>query len=315
MRQIGSLPDQAEAKRFAAYLITQGITAHAEEDHGSWLIWVRDEDLLAEAAEAFAEFQRDPNSPRYEGAVRAASARLAEEERLRRKTQRRIVAMGERWRRQQTGRTPLVSTVIGLCVLVFFLTNLGNPATSVYQTLAFVNPLYEVRDTEWNRHDWQDRAVDIRNGQVWRLFTPAVMHGTLMHLAFNMIMFYLFASQIERRRGAWRLLGLILFTGVVSNAAQGLAPTDWGTLAGTHRFLGLSGVVYGLLGYLWMKTVYDPGSGLYVNGGTVMFLVIWMMLGITGALGAIGLPIANLAHAVGMLSGMAVGYFPVLARS
>ncbi len=315
MRQIGSLPDQAEAEQFAAYLITQGIPAHAEEEDGVWLIWVRDEDALDSAAEALEEFRRDPESPRYAGAIRQANARLAEEERLRRQTQRRIVAMGERWRRQDAGRTPLVSTVIGLCVLVFFITNFGNPTTSAYQTLAFVNPLYEVRDSDWNRHDWRDRAVDIRSGQFWRLFTPAVMHGSLMHLAFNMIMFYIFANQIERRRGAWRLLGLILFTGVVSNAAQGLAPTDWGTLSGTHRFLGLSGVVYGLLGYLWMKTVYDPQSGLYVNSGTVMFLVIWMMLGITGMLGAVGLPIANLAHAVGMLSGMAVGYFPVLARA
>ena len=44
MRQIGTLPNENNASRFAAYLITQGIAAHSEQDGEEWAVWVRDED-------------------------------------------------------------------------------------------------------------------------------------------------------------------------------------------------------------------------------------------------------------------------------
>ena len=54
MRQVGSLPDQRDAERFAAYLVTQGIEAHAEQDSRDWAVWVRDEDQLDQAARRWA---------------------------------------------------------------------------------------------------------------------------------------------------------------------------------------------------------------------------------------------------------------------
>ena len=44
MRQIGTLDSEATARRFTAYLLTQGIDAHADEGSDQWQIWVRDED-------------------------------------------------------------------------------------------------------------------------------------------------------------------------------------------------------------------------------------------------------------------------------
>ena len=102
---------------------------------------------------------------------------------------------------------------------------------------------------------------------------------------------------------------------LISNAAQALAPSNWGAFAGGTNFLGLSGVVYGLLGYLWMKTTYEPDSGLYVSGGTVTFLLIWMFLGFAGVLERLfGWHIANLAHGVGFVAGVAIGYWPQFLR-
>jgi len=100
---------------------------------------------------------------------------------------------------------------------------------------------------------------------------------------------------------------LILLIALPSNTAQGLAPSTWGPLSGGPFFLGISGVVYGLMGYLWMKAVFDPGAGLSVSAGTVVFLLGWMTLGFTGVLQST-LPMANLAHAVGLLAGMMLGY-------
>jgi GlpG protein len=76
----------------------------------------------------------------------------------------------------------------------------------------------------------------------------------------------------------------------------------------------MSGVVYGLLGYLWMKTTYEPESGLYVSGGTVAFLLIWMFLGFAGVLKPMGLHMANLAHGAGFVTGLAIGYWPQFLR-
>jgi len=163
------------------------------------------------------------------------------------------------------------------------------------------------RDSDWDETRLADRLIDIRQGQVWRLVTPIFLHGDLLHLLFNMIMFHLFARPIEMRKGAGALALMILLIALASNTAQGLAPSTWGPLSGGPSFLGISGVVYGLMGYLWMKTVYDPGSGLYVNPSTVVFLLGWMTLGLTGVFQDT-MPMANLAHLCGLLSGMVLGY-------
>jgi GlpG protein len=311
MRQIGSLPQQALAERFTAYLVTRGISAMAEQDGDAWSIWVREEDHLEAAQKALEEFAADPDDQRYRRVLREAAERLQQEARQRDQSRRNFVSMSQRWRRAESGNIPLVRTVIGLCVLIFLLINLGGSRDTVYRTLAFCDPIHEA-DPNWNPNSPRDRAIDLRRGEIWRLVTPAFMHADLVHLAFNMIMFFLFGSQIERRKGAPRLVMLILAIAVLSNAAQGLAPTNWGLVGGTHRFLGLSGVVYGLLGYLWIKTIHDPGSGLFVSSSTVAFLVVWLLLGVAGVLEGMGMSVANLAHIVGLLSGMACGYLPFL---
>jgi GlpG protein len=70
-------------------------------------------------------------------------------------------------------------------------------------------------------------------------------------------------------------------------------------------FGGMSGVVYALLGYVWMRGKYDPASGLFVPPPTVTMMLIWFVAGWTGILG----PIANMAHGAGLVLGMAWGYF------
>ena len=60
MRQIGSLPQERDAQRFAAYLVTLGIDSHAEQDSDEWAIWVRDENRIDEAREEFESISRRP---------------------------------------------------------------------------------------------------------------------------------------------------------------------------------------------------------------------------------------------------------------
>ena len=71
MRQIGEIDNEADAKRFSDYLNASGITHDLQdEDTGSWLIWVHDEDLLAKAEAQLNDFLKDPTSSRYPEATK-----------------------------------------------------------------------------------------------------------------------------------------------------------------------------------------------------------------------------------------------------
>ena len=98
-------------------------------------------------------------------------------------------------------------------------------------------------------------------------------------------------------------------TGIGSNLGQYLVPD----LFTTHPFEradsffgGMSGVLFGLFGYAWMRGRYDPGSGLTLHPSSVNYMLFWMLLCMTGLIGSI----ANTAHVVGLLIGMLCGIAP-----
>lgn len=308
MRQIGTLQTQTQADRFTAFLVTQGIAAVAEPDTNWWTVWVRDEDHVARGRDALEEFRRNPDDPRYHGVVREANAVLQADAKRRELARKNVIPVGGGFGRQPGLRaTPLTTVVIVLCGVLFVLSGFGRDNGSVaMRSLQFCDVRHALQPN-WDANHIPDRLIDIRRGEWWRLVTPIFLHGDVLHVLFNMIMFHVFARVIEVRKGAAVLGLLILLTALPSNAAQGLAPSTWGPLSGGPFFLGMSGVVYGLMGYLWMKTVFDPGSGLYVSAGTVIFLLGWMTIGFTGVLQST-VAMANLAHAAGLLAGMLLGY-------
>jgi len=70
----------------------------------------------------------------------------------------------------------------------------------------------------------------------------------------------------------------------------------------------MSGVVYGLLGYIWMRGKFDPGSGLYLHPTTLTMMIIWFFACFT----PIVPHVANAAHAGGLVMGIAWGYLSSL---
>ena len=65
----------------------------------------------------------------------------------------------------------------------------------------------------------------------------------------------------------------------------------------------MSGVVYGLFGYGFIKCKMDPGDGFYIDPFVANILFAWFVLCFVGVFG-----IANWAHAGGLLIGLAWGY-------
>ena len=110
----------------------------------------------------------------------------------------------------------------------------------------------------------------IQQGQVWRLFTPTVLHRDLLHILFNMGWLLLLGSQIEKRIKALRFLLLIVILGVFSNTAQ--------YLMGGPYFLGFSGVVVGLAGFIWSRQKVAWEEGYPLQRSTAMFIFYFVMI-------------------------------------
>ncbi len=303
MRQIGSLAKQMDAERFAAYLVTQGISAHAEEEGDVWAIWVRDENRLDEAREAIRDFKHNPEDNRYKNVERTAAARRREEAQQREAARKHVVEMRGKWGRGGPAkRAPLVFVLIGLCVMASLWTKSMNDSarresTAEEQLLLFASA------ESYSQADPEDPArafIDIRQGQVWRLITPIFMHGDLWHLVFNVYWVYYLGSQIEHYEGTWKLAILVLAAAILSNAVQAVSQGP--------NFLGISGVGVAFFGYVWIKTKYDPTSRMHISNFTIVIFIVYLFYCLFQK------GIANEAHFVGLGVGVIMAYLPLLLR-
>jgi GlpG protein len=302
MRQIGTLPKEPDAHRLAAYLVTQGVEAHAESDGEGWAIWVRDENDVESAKELFEQFRVDPSDPRYRGAERTAESIQREKEKERRRAAENVVEIRGRWRQGAARKAPLTLTLIALSVLVAIATNFGDDKNGkLARLLMFCDPVHH-GEGDWSNNSVPDRFVDIRHGQIWRLVTPIFLHWGIVHLIFNMYWTFHFGSQIEDRKGTLLLGFIVLAAAVVPNTAEVLVSNPW--------LGGMSGVGYALFGYAGMKTLYDPGAGIRVTRPIAIMFIVWFFICMSGHIGNV----ANVAHGVGLAVGVVIGYAPVLWR-
>ena len=307
MRQIGSLSKGVEAQRLAAYLVTEGIAAHAEEDGEEWAIWVRDENQLEVARDAFRDFRGNPDDPRYRGVERSAAAIREEELRQREAARKNVVEMRGKWSRGGAGmatpkRSPLVFVLIVACVGVSLWTKSINGERATQDSREANMLRFASREAEVTAGSLKAASfVDIKRGQVWRLITPIFPHIGALHLVMNLFWIYRFGSQIEHFKGTKQLALLVLATALIPNVAQA-------TLVGPN-FFGISGVVCGTFGYVWISSQYDPSSRLDVSRFTIGFFLVYLVYCVVG-----GLPVANVAHFAGLGVGAALAYAPIAMK-
>lgn len=313
MRQLTTLPTAAAARRLADYLLTLKIDTRLLQEEGGWGVWVCDEDRLPQARQELAEFERNPYDQRFTAAAGAAEALRQKERQAEAEYQRRDERLRRRWARISGGRRPLTVALIVVCALVSLFSQGGNLLRTPWLNYLLINPV----KINAASVEWYYRLVAVEHGQVWRLVTPIFVHFGLIHLLFNMTLLYRLGGEVEGRRGPWRLLLLVLAIAVPSNLAQyflGDIRDDW-TPHPSPLFGGMSGVLYGLLGYIWMKARYEPDLGLHVQPSTVLWLMIWFFLCASREFqDLLGAHVANMAHAAGLVSGLLLGVAPPLAR-
>jgi rhomboid protease GlpG len=296
VRQIGTLSKVDEARQFSDHLLTLGMTTRIEERPDGWAIWVYNEDHVAQARQELDAFQKNPDDPRYHLAETSARAIQRESQRLDQQFHKNYREMRGRWDRPNLRRRPLTFLLIVICVVVYLATRTRSHGAEVLLRLTFTS---FVIDDAGQLHD---RGMEgIFRGEVWRLITPIFLHGNALHILFNLWALSALGTLIEYRRGTRALLALVFLSAITSNVGQ------YAYLLLVHRSLeifgGMSGVVYALFGYVWMKGRHEPEQGMILHPSSVQTMLFWLVLCMTGLVGNI----ANAAHVIGLVVGILFG--------
>ncbi|WP_052607453.1 rhomboid family intramembrane serine protease [Bacteriovorax sp. BAL6_X] len=150
-----------------------------------------------------------------------------------------------------------------------------------------------------------DAFADINNGEYWRLLSPAFIHFGYIHIFFNMLWWKELGKLIEVTKGSVFLILLLLFTAISSNILQAIMSPG--------MFGGLSGVVYGLLGFLWPYSRLNPNFKFKLPTSDIVLMVGWLFLGFFDVF---NFKMANWAHGGGLVSGAILGViFALIDRS
>lgn len=134
--------------------------------------------------------------------------------------------------------------------------------------------------------------------QWWRLISPIFIHFSVAHVAFNCLWIYVLGEKIEKVDSKKIFMSVIIISSICSNFLQ----YYW---TSSSLFGGLSGVIYGLLGFcmiLEMESKYDRYG---LPPALYLFMIAWLILGFIGVLDLFGFgKVANFAHLGGLVSGI-----------
>lgn len=196
--------------------------------------------------------------------------------------------------RQRIAQAPVTALLVGLALLFFPATAIEHSSVEAF-TLRWlmIVPIERVGDFI----DFSTLPAALAAGEVWRLWTPAFLHFGAVHLAFNLLWLWEFGRRIEVGGGRALLLEAVLLLAPLANVAQYLMDDG-------PRFGGLSGVVYGLLGFLIVAGRRSNEPAYRVPAALVLMLVLFLVLFTTGATEPFGLFVANGAHWGGFVGGM-----------
>lgn len=270
MLMITSFANPRVAQAFVDYMATQGVILTIQQ-HNQSDIWLVDESQAERVRGELARFIENPGDPRY----LAASWQSGQ------------TNSGLRYRRfpflatlrERAG--PVTWIVMLACVLVYIAMSLiGDQTVMVWLAWPF-DPVLKF--------------------EVWRYFTHIFMHFSLMHILFNLLWWWYLGGAVEKRLGSGKLIVITLISALLSGYVQQKFSGPW--------FGGLSGVVYALMGYVWLRGERDPQSGIYLQRGLIIFALLWI---VAGWFDWFGMSMANGAHIAGLIVGLAMAFVDTL---
>ena len=178
-------------------------------------------------------------------------------------------------------RTPIVSyAILGITVVVSFLA-LQPEGSDLLRLLEL------------------DKGLG--NGEWWRLVSPVLVHGSILHLAFNMYFLYLVGPLVEQLYGSARFLVLYVLTAATASLAS--------FLLGPGPSVGASGALFGLCGVLLVgRALHRPvlqGQQRAIMSQIGFLVVINLVFGF--GFNSLGGNVDNFAHLGGLAGGLWLG--------
>ncbi|OTA20538.1 rhomboid family intramembrane serine protease GlpG [Xenorhabdus beddingii] len=274
MIHVTSISNPRLAQAFIDYMAVQGIHLTMQPTNEPLLVelWLEDDSQLNLVEQELRQFARDPLNERYQAASWQAGKSSG--------------SLNYRnnlnWSDIKNQSGPLTITITALCILVY-----------VWMDIA---GMPEVMN--WLAWPGSDQYLEL-----WRWVSPALLHFSLPHILFNLALWWYFGSQVERKISTGKLFEITLVSAVFSDWAQSL-------FSGSH-FGGLSGVVYALIGYVWLTGEMSPKRGISAPRGLIAFSVIWLL---AGYFKLFSLNIANAAHIAGLIIGLLMGLWDNLRK-
>jgi membrane associated rhomboid family serine protease len=128
----------------------------------------------------------------------------------------------------------------------------------------------------------------VAQGDWWRLITAAFLHGSLLHIAFNMLALWWFGAPVEEYLGRTRFVLLYLVSGLAGSAGALLQSP-------ATPVVGASGAIFGILGAMLILEWQATGR---LGGNAATLIVINLAIGFTISNVSIG------GHIGGLIGGI-----------
>ncbi|WP_094752544.1 rhomboid family intramembrane serine protease GlpG [Psychromonas sp. CD1] len=255
------------AQAFSDHLNTLDIDNNIENDEFNYVLILLKNSQQAQAQTELDAFLQNPNAPKYLSASWSTGS-IQQGHNSAYETNESLLDNFV----HHAG--PFTHGILGFCVLVYLLMNIGF-AESTFTALSF----------------FTNQPFNL--SQSWRFISPAFLHFSVLHIVFNLLWWWQLAGVIEKNQGTARLVILFVFAAIASNLAQYFLVSPY--------FGGLSGVVYALVGYCWLNGKLDKTSSVTLPQSYFFFLLFWLILGFVNIL---PVNVANYAHLIGLFAGM-----------
>src|SRR4030042_5078029 len=117
----------------------------------------------------------------------------------------------------------------------------------------------------------------IIQGQFWRLITPILLHGSFLHIGFNMYALFMIGPTLEKKYGTWPFIWLYLVGGLWGNTLS--------FLLSPNISLGASTAIFGLIAaqgvYVYQHRHMLGSSARPLLMNIVMVIEVNLMLGLS----------------------------------
>ena len=283
MIKVIEISSDANLALFSQYLTAQGVYHRLTEERLNQVLWVDSEAAATFVRQAFEKYQ----TGELEVNVTVNH------------TKSFVTGLTSGMR-----RFPLTLVLIALNILLFPVgmgsNELGND--SLFARLM----LLEIEQVGGDYY-FVPLGQTLAEGQWWRLLTPMLIHFSWLHIVFNLLWVWEIGRRIEVINGALALFWVVAVASVMANVTQFM-------MSGSGFFGGMSGVVFGLLGHslAWSRLVPERTTG--VASGIYIFMLIYLVVGFTGAIDLVGLgKLANGAHLGGLVAGLVTGGLAALS--